>query len=47
MDELRIFISYTKEDQPIAAALETLFNEAFGPAVHVFRDQTCIGYGAI
>jgi hypothetical protein len=45
MDQLRIFISYTKDDQPIAAALETLFKGALGTTVQVFRDETSIGYG--
>lgn len=45
VDELRIFISYTHDDQEIASALEGLFKGALGPAVHVFRDKTSIGYG--
>jgi len=45
VDQLRIFISYTHEDQKIGSELEGLFNGALGPAVHVFRDETCIGYG--
>src|SRR6516165_7215245 len=45
VDQLRIFISYTHDDQKIASELEALFNGALGPAVHVFRDETCIGYG--
>lgn len=46
MDRIRIFISYTHDDMKIAAELESLFNGALGPAVHVFRDETSIGYGA-
>lgn len=45
VDQLRIFISYTHDDQKIASKLEGLFNGALGPAVHVFRDETAIGYG--
>jgi hypothetical protein len=45
IDQLRIFISYTHDDQKIASELEGLFNGALGPAVHVFRDETSIGYG--
>ena len=45
VDELRIFISYTHDDQEIASALEGLFDGALGPSVHVFRDETSIGYG--
>jgi hypothetical protein len=45
VDQLRIFISYTHDDQKIASELEGLFNGALGPAVHVFRDETSIGYG--
>jgi hypothetical protein len=45
VDQLRIFISYTRDDREIASALDGLFNGALGPAVHVFRDETSIGYG--
>ena len=45
VDELKIFISYTHDDQQIASALERLFKGALGPAVHVFRDETSIGFG--
>jgi hypothetical protein len=45
VDQLRIFISYTHDDQKIASELEGLFNGALGTAVHVFRDETSIGYG--
>ena len=45
VDELRVFISYTHDDQKIASELEGFFNLALGPAVHVFRDETCIAYG--
>jgi hypothetical protein len=45
VDQLRIFISYTHDDQKMASELEGLFNGALGPAVHVFRDETSIGYG--
>jgi len=45
VDQLRIFISYTHDDEKIASELEGLFNGALGPAVYVFRDETAIGYG--
>jgi hypothetical protein len=46
IDQLRIFISYTQDDHRVAAALESLFSQALGPAVHVFRDETSIAYGS-
>ena len=46
MDEITVFISYTRDDERIALGLETLFNSALGPAVHVFRDETRISSGA-
>jgi hypothetical protein len=46
VDELRVFISYTRDDEKIASELEGLFNLALGPAVHVFRDETSISSGA-
>jgi hypothetical protein len=46
VDQLRIFITYTHEDRKIASALEALLNQALGPAVHVFRDETAIPYGS-
>jgi TIR domain len=45
MDEIRIFISYTQEDQRIADALKTLFEQALGSAVDVFLDKTSIAFG--
>jgi hypothetical protein len=40
-----ILLKRARDDREIASALDGLFNGALGPAVHVFRDETSIGYG--
>lgn len=47
MEDLRIFISYTHDDAPIATPLSNLLQAAFGPALaEVFLDRSCITFGA-
>jgi hypothetical protein len=46
MKDLRIFISYTHEDEPVATALSNLLQQAFGPALaEVFLDKQSISFG--
>jgi hypothetical protein len=45
MKDLRIFISYSHEDSPVATALSNLLQQAFGPSCEIFLDRSAISFG--